>query len=123
MISRENIKQELVNYQPTDEERLVIRSAVFNFVTMATIGAAALGMSASLWSKSPSAKPKTAIPTILGTFTGLTLGGILGMDRGMRQLRESLPVNSHLLTLIHENDQLKKETLLNGPTDLLSKEK
>ena len=54
----------------------------------------------------------------MGTFTGLTLGGLLGMDRGMRQLRNSLPADSHLLALIHENDQLhKRETLFNDKQD------
>lgn len=33
MTSKENIKIELVNYKPNDEEKLIIRSAVFNFVT------------------------------------------------------------------------------------------
>lgn len=51
----------------------------------------------------------------VATFTGLTLGGALGMDRGMHKLRESLPPNSTLLQVIRENDELKKETLLSGP--------
>ncbi|KAI8380874.1 hypothetical protein BD560DRAFT_387431 [Blakeslea trispora] len=114
MASQEDIKRQLVNYQPSEEERLVISSSMFNFVTMAMIGAASLGVSARLWarSRSPTGNSRTAIPTILGSFTGLALGGLLGMDRGMRQLRNSLPADSHLLALIHENDQLhKRETL------------
>ena len=40
------------------------------------------------------------------------------MDKGMHKLRESLPKDSHLLKIIHENDQLKQqaqETLFSGP--------
>lgn len=40
------------------------------------------------------------------------------MDKGMHKLRESLPTDSHLLKIIHENDQLKQqaqETLFSGP--------
>lgn len=68
MSSKEDIKVELVNYKPTDEEKLVIRSALFNVITLgkclqgkildvltcfylATVGAASLGMSARLWGK------------------------------------------------------------------------
>lgn len=57
----------------------------------------------------------------MGTFAGLAFGGALGMDRGMHRLRESLPRDSHLLSLIHENDKLKQqqqqETLFSGPVD------
>ncbi|KAF1804774.1 hypothetical protein V8B55DRAFT_1497286 [Mucor lusitanicus] len=120
MSSKDEIKFELVNYKPSKEEELVIRSAVFNFITLATIGAASLGMSARLWARSRATaqRPATAIPTILGTFAGLTCGGVLGMDKGMHKLRESLPTDSHLLKIIHENDQLKQqaqETLFSGP--------
>lgn len=54
----------------------------------------------------------------MGTFAGLTCGGVLGMDKGMHKLRESLPKDSHLLKIIHENDQLKQqaqERLFSGP--------
>jgi hypothetical protein len=56
----------------------------------------------------------------VGTFTGLACGGALGMDKGMHKLRESLPKDSQLLSIIHENDLLKKqqqqqETLFSGP--------
>jgi hypothetical protein len=55
----------------------------------------------------------------VGTFAGLTCGGVLGMDKGMHKLRESLPKDSRLLQIIHENDQLKQqqtqETLFSGP--------
>ena len=55
----------------------------------------------------------------MGTFAGLTCGGVLGMDKGMHKLRESLPKDSRLLQIIHENDQLKQqqtqETLFSGP--------
>lgn len=43
------------------------------------------------------------------------------MDRGMRTLRQQLPQDSHLLQLIHANDEIKKqqqqqqETLFSGP--------
>jgi hypothetical protein len=40
------------------------------------------------------------------------------MDKGMHKLRESLPRDSRLLAIIHENDQLKRqteETLFSGP--------
>lgn len=54
---------------------------------------------------------------IVGTFTGLIFGGALGMDRGMHKLRETLPKESHLLQIIHENDNVRKrkleETLFN----------
>ncbi|KAL9560053.1 hypothetical protein MBANPS3_000118 [Mucor bainieri] len=121
MSSKDEIKFELVNYKPSEEENLVIRSAVFNFITLATIGAASLGMSARLWARSRATaqRPATAIPTILGTFAGLTCGGALGMEKGMQKLRESLPKDSHLLKIIHENDQLKQEThdrLFGGPS-------
>lgn len=56
----------------------------------------------------------------MGIFAGLTFGGALGMDRGMHRLRESLPRDSHLLSIIHENDNLKQqqqETLFSGPVD------
>jgi hypothetical protein len=55
----------------------------------------------------------------VGIFSGLVFGGALGMDRGMRTLRESLPKDSQLLRIIHENDDLKKqqETLFSGPID------
>lgn len=55
---------------------------------------------------------------VVGTFAGLTFGGALGMDRGMHRLRESLPKDSQLLAIIHENDALKEkiqqETLFGG---------
>ncbi|KAI8096138.1 hypothetical protein BDF21DRAFT_328616 [Thamnidium elegans] len=118
MSSQEDIKLELINYKPTDEEKLVIRSAMFNFITLATLGAASLGMSARLWGKATPLKPRTAIPTILGTFTGLAFGGALGMDRGMHKLRESLPNDSRLLAIIRQNDDLRQkelqETLFSG---------
>ncbi|CEP19388.1 hypothetical protein [Parasitella parasitica] len=122
MPSKDDIKLELINYQPSQEEMLVVRLAVFNFITLATIGAASLGMSARLWARSRATaqKPATAIPTILGTFAGLTCGGVLGMDKGMHKLRESLPKESRLLEIIHENDQLRQqqqqETLFSKPT-------
>lgn len=54
----------------------------------------------------------------MGTFAGLTFGGALGMDRGMHRLRESLPKESQLLSIIRENDELKEklqqETLFGG---------
>ncbi|KAI7903013.1 uncharacterized protein BX663DRAFT_509230 [Cokeromyces recurvatus] len=109
--SKEDIKIKLINHVPTAEEKLVIRSVMFNFITFSTVGAASLGMSARLWANSRTTihkQPRSAIPTILGTFIGLVLGGILGMDRGMHKLRKSLPENSELLAIIHENDQLKK---------------
>lgn len=34
MSSKEEIKVELVNYKPTEEEKLVIRSALFNVITL-----------------------------------------------------------------------------------------
>ncbi|GAA5817059.1 hypothetical protein MFLAVUS_010596 [Mucor flavus] len=120
MSSQEDIKLELINYKPTDEEKLVIRSAMFNFITLATLGAASLGMSARLWASSRATplKPRTAIPTILGAFTGLAFGGGLGMDRGMHKLRESLPSDSRLLAIIRQNDDLRQkelqETLFSG---------
>ncbi|GAN06058.1 hypothetical protein MAM1_0110c05535 [Mucor ambiguus] len=157
--SKDEIKFELVNYKPSKEEELVIRSAVFNFITLgmllcglhsvsyvvtnthhtATIGAASLGMSARLWDqgqlhsgqqllyqqsvrKQPTRHNQTThsslIHSLVGTFAGLTCGGVLGMDKGMHKLRESLPRDSHLLKIIHENDQLKQqaqETLFGGP--------
>ena len=36
MTTEEDIKRQLINYQPSDEERLVISSSMFNFVTMGT---------------------------------------------------------------------------------------
>lgn len=37
MSSKDDIKFELVNYKPSKEEELVIRSAVFNFITLGTL--------------------------------------------------------------------------------------
>lgn len=37
MSSQEDIKLELINYKPTDEEKLVIRSAMFNFITLGNV--------------------------------------------------------------------------------------
>ncbi|KAG0182243.1 hypothetical protein DFQ29_005126 [Apophysomyces sp. BC1021] len=110
MSSQEAIKERLATFTPTDAERSVIKSAMFNFITMATVGAAALGMSAKQWANSrrPGHK-RNGILTILGTFTGLTLGGALGMDNGMQKLRESLPADSQLLAIIRDNDRLKVE--------------
>ncbi|KAI8391446.1 uncharacterized protein BYT42DRAFT_556871 [Radiomyces spectabilis] len=103
------IKKELVNYVPTEADRTVIRSAIFQFVTIATLGAASLGMSARLWAKSrPLPKRRTGIPTILGFFTGLALGAFLGADRGMQKMREGLPPDSRLLSIIHEVDAAKE---------------
>ncbi|KAI8879300.1 hypothetical protein K501DRAFT_226936 [Backusella circina FSU 941] len=103
------IKGELANYKPTEDEKLVIKSALFNLISLSTIGAASLGVSANLFAKSRGKGTRTAIPTILGTFTGLAFGGIMGMDKGMHKLRESLPTDSRLLAIIRENDKLKAE--------------
>ncbi|KAI9490355.1 hypothetical protein BDB00DRAFT_838141 [Zychaea mexicana] len=104
-MSKEEIKQELAQYEPNEEERAAIKSAVFNFVNLSTVGAGSLGLAGYLWNKS---RPKrTGIPTILGFFTGLALGGALGMDKGMRTLRARLPSDSKLLSIIHETDQMR----------------
>lgn len=34
MSNKEEIKFELVNYKPSEDEKLVIKSAVFNFITL-----------------------------------------------------------------------------------------
>lgn len=67
-MSKEEIKKELTKYEPTPEERTVIRGAVFNFISLgtsrpiasslytcltlvtATAGAGSLGLSGYLWS-------------------------------------------------------------------------
>lgn len=36
----------------------------------------------------------------------------MGMNKGMRTLRNSLPQDSELRRLIHANDQLRKEAIL-----------
>ncbi|KAI8997066.1 hypothetical protein BDB01DRAFT_769698 [Pilobolus umbonatus] len=109
--SREDIiKRELINYQPTPEDRLVIKAAMFNFITLSTLGAASLGMAARYYAKSrPVANPRTFIPTLLGIFGGLVCGGALGMDKGMHKLRDTLPADSQLLSIIRSNDELKKK--------------
>ncbi|KAI7878342.1 hypothetical protein K492DRAFT_209049 [Lichtheimia hyalospora FSU 10163] len=105
-MSKEEIKNELTKYEPTPEERTVIRGAVFNVISLATAGAGSLGLSGYLWNKS---RPKpTGIPTILGFFTGLALGAALGMEKGMRTLRTHLPSDSKLLSIIRETDQLRE---------------
>lgn len=48
----------------------------------------------------------------VGFFTGLALGTAMGMNKGMRTLRNSLPQDSELRRLIHANDQLRKEAIL-----------
>ncbi|KAI9029960.1 hypothetical protein CLU79DRAFT_733419 [Phycomyces nitens] len=125
-VSKTEIKQQLANYVPNEQERLVIRSAMFSLITFATVGAASLGMSARMWSKSRTPVGKrSGIPTILGFFTGLTLGGALGMNKGMQTLRSSLPSDSGLLTLIHDHDQIKQQELqelLQSSEDMSSSE-
>jgi hypothetical protein len=37
MSSKEDIKSQLINYKPSAEENLVIRSAMFNFITLGTL--------------------------------------------------------------------------------------
>ncbi|ORY96271.1 hypothetical protein BCR43DRAFT_491387 [Syncephalastrum racemosum] len=107
MPERRELKHRLANYTPTEEERSVIKSAIFDVINLSTVGAGALGMSGHLWSRS---RPKrTGIPTILGFFAGLTLGGMMGMEKGMRTLRNHLPPNSTLLDIIHSNDRLRME--------------
>ncbi|KAI8099433.1 uncharacterized protein BX664DRAFT_321235 [Halteromyces radiatus] len=70
-------------------------------------------MSGRMWSKSRQTlgKKRTAIPTILGTFTGLAFGGLLGMSQGMKKIRQELPKDSQLLSIIEENEQLKREEM------------
>lgn len=34
MSNKDEIKFELVNYKPSEDEKLVIKSAVFNFITL-----------------------------------------------------------------------------------------
>ncbi|KAL0095731.1 hypothetical protein J3Q64DRAFT_1711198 [Phycomyces blakesleeanus] len=124
-VSKTEIKQQLATYVPNEKERLVIRSAMFSLITFATVGAASLGMSARMWSKSRTPVGKrSGIPTILGFFTGLTLGGALGMNKGMQTLRASLPSDSGLLTLIHEHDEIKQQeinqALLQNSDDTIS---
>ncbi|KAL1935472.1 hypothetical protein VTP01DRAFT_4612 [Rhizomucor pusillus] len=97
MSSKEEIKQELSKYQPTPAEQTIIRTALFDVVTLASVGAASLGLSGHLW---------------MGFFTGLALGTAMGMNKGMRTLRNSLPQDSELRRLIHANDQLRKEAIL-----------
>lgn len=46
--------------------------------------------------------------SIVGFFTGLALGGALGMEKGMRTLRTNLPMDSKLLAIIRETDQLRE---------------
>ncbi|KAG2224904.1 hypothetical protein INT45_010853 [Circinella minor] len=104
-MSKEEIKQELAKYEPNEEERAAIKSAVFNFVNLATAGAGSLGLAGHFWNKSRT--KRTGIPTILGFFTGLALGGALGMDKGMRTLRSKLPHDSKLLAIIRETDELR----------------
>ncbi|KAI8146895.1 hypothetical protein BJV82DRAFT_664995 [Fennellomyces sp. T-0311] len=109
-MSKEEIKKELAQYTPNEEERAAIKSAMFNVINLATVGAGSLGLSGHLWNKS---RPKpTAIPTILGFFTGLALGGALGMDKGMRTLRSKLPAESKLLEIIRETDQIRAGSVL-----------
>ncbi|KAI9260562.1 hypothetical protein BDA99DRAFT_512462 [Phascolomyces articulosus] len=106
-MSKEEIKQELAKYEPNEEERAAIKSAVFNFINLATAGAGSLGLAGHFWNKSRVASKRTGIPTILGFFTGLALGGALGMDKGMRTLRSKLPHDSKLLEIIRETDQIR----------------
>ncbi|SAM08812.1 hypothetical protein [Absidia glauca] len=124
MTSREDIiKQRLLHYKPNDEERTVIRSAVFNLITFASVGAAALGVSGRMWSKSRQAmgKKRTAIPAIIGTFTGLAFGGLVGMSQGMQKVRQGLPRDSPLLAIIMENEQMKQEELERTMADIMIK--
>ncbi|ORZ24530.1 hypothetical protein BCR42DRAFT_403131 [Absidia repens] len=124
MPTREDIiKQRLIQYKPNEEERTVIRSALFNLITYASVGAAALGVSGRMWSKSRQAvgKKRTAIPAILGTFTGLAFGGLLGMSQGMQKVRQGLPRESPLLAIIMENEQLKQDELNKSLADIMTK--
>ncbi|KAI9300351.1 hypothetical protein BJ944DRAFT_291759 [Cunninghamella echinulata] len=117
------IKDKLINYKPNEEERKVIQSALFNLITYASVGAAALGVSGRMWSKSRAAlgKKRTAIPAILGTFTGLAFGGLLGMSQGMKKLKEGLPLESPLLAIIKENEQLKQQKMDETLSDIMNK--
>ncbi|CAO3613380.1 unnamed protein product [Cunninghamella echinulata] len=117
------IKDKLINYKPNEEERKVIQSALFNLITYASVGAAALGVSGRMWSKSRAAlgKKRTAIPAILGTFTGLAFGGLLGMSQGMKKLKEGLPLESSLLAIIKENEQLKQQKMDETLSDIMNK--
>ncbi|CAO3636337.1 unnamed protein product [Cunninghamella blakesleeana] len=117
------IKDKLINYKPNEEERRAIQSALFNFITYASVGAAALGVSGRMWSKSRAAlgKKRTAIPAILGTFTGLAFGGLLGMSQGMRKLKDGLPIDSPLLSIIKENDQLKQQKMDETLSEVMNK--
>ncbi|CAO3599881.1 unnamed protein product [Absidia cylindrospora] len=124
MPTREDIiKQRLIQYKPNDEERIVIQSALFNLITYASVGAAALGVSGRMWSKSRqvAGKKRTAIPAILGTFTGLAFGGLLGMSQGMQKVRQGLPRDSPLLAIIMENEQLKQHELNKSLADIMTK--
>ncbi|CEG65729.1 hypothetical protein CU097_009238 [Rhizopus azygosporus] len=105
---REPLKIELRNYQPTDEERQVMRSAMFRFITPMLLGAAALGYSTAVIGKSRKWRYST-IATFLGVNTGILCGAMLGADRGMNKLREGLPQDSKLLGMIHQLDELKKQ--------------
>ncbi|KAI7861814.1 hypothetical protein BDF14DRAFT_1863983 [Spinellus fusiger] len=51
-ISKQELYQTLVQYQPKEEEKRAIKSSVFQLVTFISLGTASLGMSAHLWSKS-----------------------------------------------------------------------
>ncbi|KAI8069388.1 hypothetical protein BC940DRAFT_297601 [Gongronella butleri] len=112
MTDREEIiKQKLLQHKLNDAERKVINSALFNTVTYASVGAAALGVSGRMWARSREAvgKPRSAIPMILGTFAGLALGGLMGMSHGMKVVRRDLPSDSPLRAIIQEHEKLKQE--------------
>ncbi|EIE91254.1 hypothetical protein RO3G_15965 [Rhizopus delemar RA 99-880] len=105
--TKESIQIELATHKPTEEERQVLRSALFRVITPMALGAVSLGLSASLIGKSRQWK-RTYLTTFLGVNIGILFGGLLGTNRGMNKLREGLPEDSKILSIIHELDELKK---------------
>ncbi|CAO3636339.1 unnamed protein product [Cunninghamella blakesleeana] len=120
-------------YIKINKERVIVISmyrvyeilivSYFYYYIKASVGAAALGVSGRMWSKSRAAlgKKRTAIPAILGTFTGLAFGGLLGMSQGMRKLKDGLPIDSPLLSIIKENDQLKQQKMDETLSEVMNK--
>ncbi|KAI9272446.1 hypothetical protein BY458DRAFT_435461 [Sporodiniella umbellata] len=109
MTSKEDIRKELANYKPTEEESLVFKSAMFRLITPMALGAVALGLSASLIGKSKQWK-RPYLTTFVGVNVGAIFGGLLGTNRGMNKLREGLPEDSKILSMIHQLDDIKKSS-------------
>ncbi|KAI8973219.1 hypothetical protein BDF20DRAFT_914695 [Mycotypha africana] len=101
------LKRKLEQHQYTPEENMVMRSAMFNFVTLTSVGAASLGLAARLLAKSR--RVPTGFFTFAGTLLGMGCGASLGTDRALHKIETSLPPDSLLLEFFSKNKKLNSK--------------